>query len=200
MHFACVHCADSSTNSSYSSPPSTNHMIIWLILWFIICIPLIPPPLTFHQLLDLSSWHVKHQHNTNTTVNEHKEAQVSIFFLSFYFFVSFFTGFSLLHWHVRNNDKWPQPPTPHTTTNAGPTRHNDMNDHKETGVREVMAGGSRCVASSQVCFFFFFFFFFTNIYLLCTAITSPFLYPTTTTAGLETHQTCFELWNFFFSK
>ena len=149
-------------SSSHLSPPSTNHMIIWLILWFIICIPLIPPPLTFHQLLDLSSSHIKHQHNTNTTVNKHKKVfSIFLFFLFLFLLVFYYK----LHWHVWNDNKWPHPPTPHTTTNAGPTWHNDMNDHKETGVREVMAGDSRHIVSSQVCFFFFFFS--LPIYICC---------------------------------
>ena len=168
-------------------------MIIWLILWFIICIPLIPPPLTFHQLLDLSSSHIKHQHNTNTTVNKHKK--VFSFFLLF--FVSFFTGF-LLQVTLACMERW-QMTTSTQTSHHYQCRANMIQRHEWPQRDRSKGGHGRGLETHRVepGVFFLFLFFFTNIHLLCTAITPSFLYPTTTTAGLKTHQTYLELWNFF---
>ena len=185
-------------SSSHLSPSSTNHMIIWLILWFIICIPLIPLSLTFHQLLDLSSWHVKHQCNINITVDEHKGARDTsgwVFCLFLFVFCFFFTGFLLL---VDECMEWRQMVTTIHTSHHYQCRANMTQQH-EWPQRDRGKGGhgrglKTCCIEPGV--FFSFFFFFSLLIYICCVLPSHHHFCTTT-AGLEMLQTCLELWIFF---
>ena len=122
------------------------------------------------------------------------ETHLGKYFLSFFlFFVSFFTGFLLLV----TCTEWRQMVTTTHTSHHYQCSANTTQQH-EWPQRDRGKGGhgrgSRHVASSQVCFFSFFFFFSLLIYIYC--VLPSHHHFCTTTAGLEMHQTCFELWIF----